>query len=166
MNFDDEDGEMLDNGLRDYKEYEDYLDDQMSEEDKFYLEDKELARKLIEVGYHGKGEILTREQFNQRKEAIELAIKQKDAKQVKALSHAGVSIESNFLKALKQREEHVRNGRMTTIIFIRDQRGKVETSGYIDLAHRLKTEEFKPYYEGKIKLRPKPTDLSHYNWEG
>ena len=75
MNFDDEDGEMLDNGLRDYNDYEDYLDDQMSEEDKFYLEDKELARKLIEVGYHGKGEILSREQFNQRKEAIELAIK-------------------------------------------------------------------------------------------
>ena len=47
----------------------------MSEEDRFYLEDKELARKLIEVGYHGKGEILSRDQFNSRKEAIELAIK-------------------------------------------------------------------------------------------
>ena len=27
----------------------------MSDEDLFYLEDKELARQLIEVGYHGKG---------------------------------------------------------------------------------------------------------------
>jgi hypothetical protein len=29
----------------------------MSEEDLFYLEDKELVRQLIEVGYHGKGEL-------------------------------------------------------------------------------------------------------------
>ena len=166
MNFDDDNSDLLDNGLQQYKEYEDYLDDQMSDEDLFYLEDKELARQLIEVGYHGKGEILTREQFNQRKEAIEFAIKQKDAKQVKALSHAGCKIESNFLKALKQREEHVRNGRMTTIIFIRDQqKGKNEISGYIDLAHRLKTEDFRPIYEGKLKLKPKPTDLSFFNWD-
>ena len=63
MNFDDDDDDMLDNGLNKYTKYEDYLDDQMSDEDLFYLEDKELARQLIEVGYHGKGEILTRDQF-------------------------------------------------------------------------------------------------------
>jgi len=41
----------------------------MSEEDLFYLEDKELSRQLIELGYHGKGgEILTRDQFNQKQE--------------------------------------------------------------------------------------------------
>ena len=56
---------------------------------------------------------------------------------------------------------------MTTIIFIRDiSKGKNEVSGYIDLAHRLKTEDFKPIYEGKVKLRPKPTDLSYFNWDG
>ena len=55
---------------------------------------------------------------------------------------------------------------MTTIIFIRDIKGKNEVSGYIDLAHRLKTEDFRPYYEGKVKLRPKPSDLSYFNWEG
>ena len=61
MNFDDDEADMLDNGLADFAKYEDYLDAQMSDEDLFYLEDKELARQLIEVGYHGKGEILTRE---------------------------------------------------------------------------------------------------------
>jgi hypothetical protein len=30
----------------------------MTEHDLFYLEDKELARQLIEVGYHGKEEIM------------------------------------------------------------------------------------------------------------
>ena len=64
MNFDDDDNEMLDNGLTQFKEYEDYLDEQMHPNDLFYLEDKELARRLIEVGMHGKGEVLTREQFN------------------------------------------------------------------------------------------------------
>ena len=66
MNYDDDDGDMLDNGLAEFEKYEDYLDKQMSEEDLFYLEDTELARQLIEVGYHGKGEILTREQFEER----------------------------------------------------------------------------------------------------
>ena len=47
--------------LENFDSYEQYLDDHMSPEDLFYLEDKELARQLIEVGYHGKGEILTRE---------------------------------------------------------------------------------------------------------
>ena len=66
MNYDDDDGDMLDNGLAEFEKYEDYLDKQMSDEDLCYLEDTELARQLIEVGYHGKGEILTREQFEDR----------------------------------------------------------------------------------------------------
>ena len=53
-----------------------------------------------------------------------------------------------------------------TIIFIRDYNAKgQEISGYIDYAHRLKTEDFEPYFSGKKKLLPKPSDLSFYNWE-
>ena len=60
----------------------------------------------------------------------------------------------------------VRNGKLTTIIFIRDKNHKgQEVSGYIDYAHRLKTENFEPYFERKHKLMPKPSDLSFYNWE-
>ena len=72
---------------------------------------------------------------------------------------------SNFLKALKQREEHVRNGRMTSIIYLRiAKQGKTEISGYIDLAHRLKTDDFKRIYEGKDTLLPTKDDLSFFNW--
>ena len=83
------------------------------------------------------------------------------------MSHAGCKIDhSEFLQALAEREELVRNGRMTTIIFIRDNKNcKNEISGYIDLAHRLKTEDFRLYFEGKKMLLPKPSDLSYYNWE-
>ena len=55
---------------------------------------------------------------------------------------------------------------MTTIIFIRAKpEGKNEISGYIDLAHRLKTEDFKQYFDGRKLLLPKPSDLSYYNWD-
>lgn len=55
---------------------------------------------------------------------------------------------------------------MTTIIFVRDFNSKgQEVSGYIDYAHRLRTEDFVPFFERKKRFLPKPTDLSYYNWE-
>ena len=61
MDPDDLDGDAIDNTLEQFDTYEQYLDDQMEEKDLFYLEDNELARQLIEVGFHGKGEVLTRQ---------------------------------------------------------------------------------------------------------
>jgi len=40
-----------------------------------------------------------------------------------------------------------------------------EISGYIDLAQRFQTEDFRPYFEGKKLLLPKNGDLSYYNWK-
>ena len=60
-----------------------------------------------------------------------------------------------------------------------------QVSGYIDFAHRLKTEAFEPvrcladlsclarsrtrtrlqYFEGKKRLAPRASDLSYLNWE-
>lgn len=40
----------------------------------------------------------------------------------------------------------------------------IEISGYIDLAHRLRTEDFTQYFKGQKLLLPKNTDLSYYNW--
>ena len=60
----------------------------------------------------------------------------------------------------------MRNGKLTSIIFLRDKNSKgQEVSGYIDYAHRLKSENFESYFERKKKLMPKPSDLSYYNWE-
>ena len=85
----------------------------------------------------------------------------------KALASASKDLSGfPFLASLAEREEMVRNGKLTTIIFIRDKNHKgQEVSGYIDYAHRLKTEHFEPYFERKKKLMPKPSDLSFYNWE-
>ena len=132
--------DMLDSNLDAYETYEEYLDDQMVPQDLFYLEDRDLARQLIEVGYHGKSEVLTHQQFTQRKQAQYEARKNQNAAQVKALTHESCPIEGKpFLMALAQREEALRNGRLTTILFIRDQKHKGEVSGYIDLADRMRT---------------------------
>jgi hypothetical protein len=74
----------------------------------------------------------------------------------------------------------LKNGRMTTILFLRvagrdgksksllskDKIGfKNEVSGYIDLADRMKKEDFKPIFQKKKTLMPKESDLSYYNWD-
>ena len=129
-----------------------------------------LARprlSLQELGYRGSGETLKREEFEARKRAAEQARMNKLRAAPKALASATKDLSGfPFLASLAEREEMVRNGKLTTIIFIRDKNHKgQEVSGYIDYAHRLKTENFEPYFERKHKLMPKPSDLSFYNWE-
>ena len=152
--------------LDQFATYEDYLDAQISDTDMYYLEDEELARQLVELGYRGSGETLKREEFEARKKAEREKHSQKQ-NAPKVLASAGKDLTGfPFLQAIANREELVRNGKLTSIIFIRDKNHKgQEVSGYIDFAHRLKTENFEPYFERKKKLMPKPTDLSYYNWE-
>merc|ERR1712151_212977 len=87
ISMDEYGDDMLDSNLDAYETYEEYLDDQMVPQDLFYLEDRDLARQLIEGGYHGKSEVLTHQQFTQRKQAQEEARKNQNAAQVKALTH-------------------------------------------------------------------------------
>jgi hypothetical protein len=108
------------------------------------------------------------DEFEARKREIE-QLKYKAAHKVpKILCSAGREYGSAypFLQALADREEMVRNGKLTSILFIRDKNSKgQEVSGYIDFAHRLKIEDFTPYFARKKKLIPRPADLSYYNWE-
>ena len=152
--------------LEQFATYEDYLDSQVSETDMYYLEDEELARQLVELGYRGSGDTLKRDEFEARKRALRERGTQK-ANVPKQLASANKDLSQfPFLLALANREELVRNGKLTTIVFLRDRNGKgQEVSGYIDYAHRLKTENFEPYFDRKKKLMPWPSDLSFYNWE-
>merc|ERR1712118_265698 len=64
-----------------------------------------------------------------------------------------------FLRNLAAREELVRNGKLSTIIFIRDKNVKgQEISGYIDYGHRLKEDHFEAFFERKKRLLPRPTE--------
>ncbi|KAJ1502155.1 hypothetical protein HMI54_009312 [Coelomomyces lativittatus] len=152
--------------VSEFATYEDYLDSQITPIDLYYLEDRELARQLVELGYRGSGEPLKREEFEARTKAAE-NFRLAKRWQTKLLSSQGKDLsQSAFLQSLAQREEANRNGKMTTILFLRlfNSRGQ-EISGYIDLAHRFKTESFDPYFNRTKQLVPRPSDLSFYNWE-
>ena len=147
--------------------YEEYLDSQISGKDMFYLEDVELARQLVELGYRGSGEVLSREEFEKRKEAAEIAKMEFNSHKPQVLVSAGKDLDhSPLLKALAVREEAVLNGKLSTIIFIRDTNSKgQEVSGYIDFGHRLRSDNLEPIFSGKKRLMPKASDLSYYNWK-
>jgi hypothetical protein len=67
---------------------------------------------------------------------------------VKTQASAGKKITDPFLVALADREELVRSGKLTTIIYIRTANGKgQEVSAYIDYAQRLKTDNFERYFD-------------------
>ncbi|XP_027888606.1 cilia- and flagella-associated protein 299 isoform X1 [Xiphophorus couchianus] len=155
--------------LTNFKDYEDYLDSKITPTDLFYLKSRELARKLVEHSH--KGMILSREEFEERKAAAEAAKAEQSSvfysrSRPMTLASAGKELNDNFLKALAEREEANRSGKMTSVIFIRDYNtlGQ-EVSGYIDYAHRLKTQDFEPYFCGKKRLMPGPSDLCYYNWK-
>mmetsp|Transcript_597 Transcript_597/g.609 ORF Transcript_597/g.609 Transcript_597/m.609 type:complete len:246 (-) Transcript_597:169-906(-) len=146
--------------------YEDYLDSQLTETDLGYLEDEEIARQLVELGYRGHGDTIRREDFESRKRLLHERTSQKHSLPKQLASVDRDLSNFIFLQALASREELVRTGKLTTIIFIRDFNNKrQEVSGYIDYAHRLRTDDFVPYFERRKRLLPKPTDLSYYNWE-
>ncbi|KAJ3043422.1 hypothetical protein HDV00_005120 [Rhizophlyctis rosea] len=155
-----------DNTVTEFVTYEEYLDSLIQPQDLYYLEDKELVRQLIESGCHKSGDPLKREEFESRKKAAEnFRLSKRLA--TKVLASQGKSFDGfPFLAALAEREEANRNGKLTTIIFIRTLNQKTqEISGYIDYAHRLKAENFEPYFSHSKPLLPRPSDMSFYNWE-
>ncbi|XP_005098257.1 cilia- and flagella-associated protein 299 isoform X2 [Aplysia californica] len=151
--------------VAEYATYEDFLSSQVTELDMFYLEDVNMARKLVELGYRGAREGFSREQFEATKAAIE-AKKQAARQMQKHVFSAGKEFEDGMLRALQQREEANRTGKQASIFFIRDYNefGQ-EISGYVDYSHRLATEDFEPIFNLRKKFLPKQTDLSFFNWE-
>jgi Domain of unknown function (DUF4464) len=70
------------------------------------------------------------------------------------------------VQELQRREEAVRNGKLATIVFIRDYNAKKqEISGYIDYGQRLQAGGMDAVFALSSRLLPKPNDLSFYNWE-
>ncbi|XP_034397189.1 cilia- and flagella-associated protein 299 [Cyclopterus lumpus] len=152
-----------------FRVYEDYLDSRVTPKDLFYFKSREVARKLVELGH--KGNVLSREQFEEKKVAAQAGEAARSdpsygRSRPTTLASAGKELKDNFLRALAEREEANRSGKMSSVIFIRDHNplGR-EVSGYIDYAHRLKTQDFEPYFSGKKKLVPRRSDLCYYNWK-
>ncbi len=105
---------IVDKSLSQYHTYEDYLDSQITDLDHKYLQDEELARQLVELGYHGTGETLKRAQFDKKK-AEEQKKDKKESNAPKQLFSAGCVFgpDKPFLAALAAREEAVTQGKLT-----------------------------------------------------
>ncbi|TNJ27902.1 hypothetical protein GMRT_15293 [Giardia muris] len=149
-----------------FRTYEEYLDSHIKADALFFLEDQETARAIVETSSL-RGEILKREEFEAAKKELAATKLRGTSFMASQLASTGLDLtEYPFLHALAQREEQVRDGRLACIIFIRDKNHSgQEISGYIDLAHRLKTDNFVAYFTRAKKLLPRSTDLSFYNWE-
>lgn len=81
------------------------------------IQDEDIARQLVELGYRGNGETLKREEFEERKRA---ARERHNLKQSapKTLASAGRDLSLYpFLQALASREELVRNGKLTVYTY-------------------------------------------------
>ena len=95
-----------------------------------------MGRQLVELGYRGMGDTIRREDFDSRKRMLLERTNQKTAAPKQLASLESDLTDYPFLQALATREELVRTGKLTTIVFIRDFNSKgQEISGYIDLAH-------------------------------
>ncbi|CCW64567.1 unnamed protein product [Phytomonas sp. EM1] len=150
--------------ILDFASYEEYLDQQVTTEDLFYLEDRDAARKVVELGYKGK-DFLSREEFEAaRLIALNGPEKRRESAEV-ILSASRTFEEGSLLDAIAKREELIRTGKLSTILFIRDYVNGQEVSAYIDLAHRFHTDNFEEYFDGTKRLLPKRSDLSYYNWK-
>jgi hypothetical protein len=145
--------------------YAQFLDRFVTDEDRMYLEDEELARDVKELYAVNKGEIRSKADFDRKKREIEEMNREEDTKERPLFSLNMDYRKGSFLDQLQERESEVRNGRKSTIIFIRykDKKGK-ETSAYIDYRERLKNDEMDGVFKEGKPLLPKPTDLSYYNW--
>ena len=62
-----DDGDAALDIVEQFDTYEDYLDSQLSDVDLFYLEDEDIGRQLVELGYRGQGDAMKREEFDARK---------------------------------------------------------------------------------------------------
>nr|XP_047930387.1 cilia- and flagella-associated protein 299 isoform X1 [Anser cygnoides] len=142
--------------------YEQYLEAQVTPRDLYYLESEEVARQLARLGFIGSGDVLCQEEF-EAQQAAAAGLTASAPQKLRA--SAGKELKDNFLRALMEREEANRDGKLSSIIYIRDYNSRhQEVSAYIDYAYRLTTDDFEAYFSGKKRLLPRKTDLSFYNW--
>ena len=108
------------------KSYAEFLDRFVTDEDRMYLEDEELARDVKELYAVNKGEIRSKADFERKKKEIEDLNREEDTKERPLFSLNMTYRKGSFLDQLQERESEVRNGRKSTIIFIRykDKKGK------------------------------------------
>jgi hypothetical protein len=151
--------------VKQFDNYYQFLGEFIKDNDRKYLEDEDLARDVKELYDLNNGDIRCKADFDRKKKELEMLGKVDENKEKPLYSQNFKFQPKTFLYELQSREQEVRNGRKSTIIFIRykDQLGK-EHSAYIDYRERLKNDNFEEIFNGTKDLIPKPSDLSYYSW--
>jgi hypothetical protein len=149
-----------------FETYEEYLDSKITQEHLYYLGSRDVARQLFELGCVGGSEVMDRKKFEQKKRDLAEQKNIKRSAQV-PLTHVGCDLSFSPLMAkLAEIEDEVRNGQKTALIFLRGPNAAgQEVSAYIDFADRLRSEDWRNYFQKRKLLKPKTTDMSFYNWK-
>ena len=174
--------------LAEYATYEDYLDSQLTADDALYIESEDIMRALVELGYRGTQDTLKRDEFQQRKANAAALLSSSSSSTAHTTAAASASAASAgglppkllthtlssrplsslppFLRALAEREESIRTGRLSCIAYLRHHNTKgQEVSGYIDINDRMRADDWGDVWEGRRRVAVRPTDLSYYNWD-
>jgi len=155
--------------------FEDYLDSYVTDDDMKYLDERDMARQIVELGFKDGISVLSREEFEQRYKQNG----KEDTDTCEAPEPLDSRLEndicnSQFLRAIAERMDDMKNEHVTPIVFLRflDETGYYEISAYIDLASKIKQEGFNIRTIAdhfKRNLVPNrdvdPSVLSLYNWK-
>ncbi|KZC04532.1 Uncharacterized protein C4orf22 like protein [Dufourea novaeangliae] len=152
-----------DRRLLEFTSYENYLDSLVTFVDLGYLRNLHTARQLAELGYRCTGETLSKDAFYRRLEAVKNLLF--PVYRPYELTSEFITPSNAVMQELALRERLNRLKVISTIIFIRNfTKLQFEVSGYIDFSERLEKENWLPYFQGKKKLWPRPSDLAYYHW--
>ncbi|XP_076221992.1 cilia- and flagella-associated protein 299 isoform X1 [Nomia melanderi] len=152
-----------DKRLLPFKTYEDYLDSLVTFVDLGYLGNLHTARELAELGYRCTGETLSKDVFYRRLKTLRDLLF--PVHRPYELTSEFITPSNAVMQELALRERSNRLKVISTIIFMRNYtKLQFEVSGYIDFCERLEKENWIPYFQGKKKLWPHPSDLAYYHW--
>lgn len=155
-----------------FETYDDYLDSYVTKADLENLRSSRYARLVAELGYNATTEMLTKDQFEQRKAFAKETLN--PTRKGHELFSEGADLLDPVLKELAVRERSNRVGILSTIIFLRHMTKKgIEISGYIDFEWSLRMSrsreedaiDWAAVFKGKRHLWPTKKDLGYFNWK-
>ncbi|XP_033150816.1 cilia- and flagella-associated protein 299 [Drosophila busckii] len=160
-----------DYALLEFKSHADYMMSLITLEDKRYLQNTRVAKKIAELGFRTNGKVYDEAEFEATKAHTLENLNPR--LNLSALHGALYTGEDRALCALADREHGNLTQKLATIIFllVHDASG-FDLSSYIDYSNSLHrgnmqeigSRDWSAIFEGRRPLRPKRSDLSFYDW--
>ncbi|XP_033150616.1 cilia- and flagella-associated protein 299-like [Drosophila busckii] len=161
----------IDYNLLKFETYEDYLLSFIKIEDYRYLGGMRAIRRFVKLGYRTNAKVYEEHEYTKLRNQLLEYLNPKFNSAIFFGSY--LKVNDAALVALADREELNMMNKLATIIFLQvRQRSGFDLSGYIDYAKSLRDCIYKTpdhtnwrgVFEGRVALRPKPSDLSYYDW--